>query len=162
VGDAAASREPTINPYATPRSLQAEQTQFALSSLFLIVTLVCICLGLWSLAPGLIIPLLVIVVPAFIRTLASTSQATRGSNRLSAAEKTSAFFTSLGIVILIFIAGGIAFGTACAMVIGVVESTNFGNSGTEIGWLVLLAIVGLIATLAFMVWLLVKTWPKRK
>jgi hypothetical protein len=107
--------------------------QFRLSSLFLIITLVCVCLGLISIAPGLIVPLLVIVVPALIRTLSASQLWTHRGAQMTIVDKlaefftSEAFFTSLAIVVLIGVAGIIAFFAACLVGVGVVTVAPTGS-----------------------------------
>ena len=148
--------------FARPGTAHAPP-QFALSSLFLIVTLLCVCLGLASIAPGLIVPLLVIVVPALIRSVSASQRRTRGGAPLTIADKFAAFFASLGIVVLIGVAGIIAFLAACLVGLGVFTVTPVGNQArNEMGVALLFSVIGGIAAIVLMVWLFIRTWPGKR
>jgi hypothetical protein len=131
--------------------------QFGLSSLFLILTLVCVCLGLISIAPGLIVLLLVIVVPALIRTFSASDQWTRRGAQMTTVEKFAAFFTSLGIVLLIWVAGIIALFTAFFII-----CVAGAGGGAPAGGLISFVAIGIIGALVLMGWLFVITWPGKK
>jgi hypothetical protein len=137
--------------------------QFGLSSLLLIMTLICVCLGLVSIAPGLIVPLVVLVVPALVRTMSASKRWTRQGKQMTIGEKFGAFFTSLGIVYLITVAGQIAFAAACLAGLGVLTVAPSGNQGrTEITIAIVFSAIGGIGALALMVWLFKKTWPGKQ
>lgn len=129
--------------------------QFGLSTLLLVVTILCICLGLIAIAPGLIVPLVAIVVPALIRTAVSSRLS---GGPVSAGDKIAAFSASLGIVVLIWIAGLVAFGTACTLIVLGAATQNF--SQDVVGLLVLLGIGAGLGSFALMIWLLYKSWPR--
>ena len=74
---------------------------FGLSTLFLFITVIAVCLGVFFAAPGLGILLTVIVVPAFIRTSAATSAGEKAAGRpVGVPEKVGLFLGSLGIVLV--------------------------------------------------------------
>jgi hypothetical protein len=143
------------NPYAAPPAGVVGGWTFGLSSLFLIVTLAAVCLGVIGLAPGLGVPLLVVAVLALVRTLA-VSRRQADAHGLTTGEKIAAFVGSAGIVILILIASGIAFLTACWV-------SCFGASvvstGDQVAVMVGL-VVGVAAALVLTVVLFRATWPK--
>ena len=59
-----------VNPYASPLPTQDNLAwQFSLSSLFLITTLIAVCLGVTLLMPGLGVLLWIFAVPALVRTV---------------------------------------------------------------------------------------------
>jgi hypothetical protein len=131
------------------------QTQFGLSTILLVITVLCICLGLISVAPGLIVPLVVIVAPALVRTAVATRLS---SGPVSVGDKIATFSASLGIIVLIWIAGLVAFGTACTLIVIGGASMNFSNDA--IGFLLLLGVCAALGAFAFMIWLLYKSWPR--
>ncbi len=147
----------STNPYAAPLAPVSAPPQFGLSSLFLIVTLACICLGLASIAPGLIVPLLVVAVPALVRTFAKSARSAARGERSTVADKIGAFFTSVFLMWMIMAAGSVAFFGACAVGLGVATATR--QPDTAI--IVALAAAG-IFSLAVMIALFVKTWPRAK
>ncbi len=148
-----------LNPAIADEPILAEpvdvKPQFGLSTLLLIVTLFCLCLGLIAIAPGLIVPIVVIVVPALIRT----SVASRVSGQTSTVDKVASFSASLGIVVLIWIAGLIAFGAACTLI--VVGGAALDFSDNVVGMLLLLGVVAVIGAFALMIWLLYLSWPRK-
>jgi hypothetical protein len=131
--------------------------QFGLSTILLVVTLLCICLGLISIAPGLIVPLVVIVAPALVRTAVASRLA---GGPVSVGDKIATFSASLGIIVLIWIAGLVAFGTACTLIVLGGATMSFNDNA--IGVLLLLGICAALAAFAFMSWLLYKSWPRNK
>jgi hypothetical protein len=131
------------------------QPQFGLSTLLLVVTVICICLGLIAIAPGLIVPLVIIVVPALVRT----AVANRVSGRpTSVGDKVAAFSASLGIIVLIWLAGLVAFCTACTLIVLGGATLSFNDN--IVGMLILLGIGSALGAFALMIWLLYKSWPR--
>jgi hypothetical protein len=139
-----------------PRAFESAEAsaQFGLSTLMLVVTVVCICLGLIAIAPGLIIPLLVVVVPALIRS----TVALRVSGRpVSTVDKVTNFVTSVGIILGILAAGFVALCVAfVAICFGAIAQQIEGD--TFVGLMILAAIVAL----GLMVVMFYITWPRRE
>jgi hypothetical protein len=133
------------------------QPQFGLSTILLVITVLCICLGLISVAPGLIVPLVVIVAPALVRT-AVASRLSGGP--VSVGDKIATFSASLGIIVLIWIAGLVAFFTACTLIVLGGAAMSFKDNA--IGFLLLLGVCAALGAFAFMIWLLYKSWPRNK
>ncbi|REK12044.1 MAG: hypothetical protein DWQ37_13605 [Planctomycetota bacterium] len=131
--------------------------QFALSSLLLVMTLICISLGLVAAAPGLIVPLVIIVIPALIRSVAASRAA---GGQISVGGRIANFVVSLGIVVAIWMAGLVALFAAFMLIcFGAISSQ--GGRGTEQA-IVVFAVVGLIGAGVTMIWLYYVTWPRRK
>ena len=137
------------------------QSQFGLSSLLLIVTVICLSLGLYEIAPGLIVPLVMIVAPALVRVAVASAAQARSGQAASVGSKASTFFASLAIVFLIWMAGVVAFGAACALIVGVGLTVN-PNGNNAIGAMIVLSIGAGLLSLALVVWLFVVTLPNRK
>lgn len=133
------------------------KTQFGLSTLLIIVTVVCISFGLLTIAPGSIIPLLVIVTPALIRTAVATRLS---GGPTSVGDKVAAFSASIGIIVLIWLAGLVAFATACTLIVIGGATQNFNNNIVSL--LLLLGVGAAVGAFALVVWLLYKTWPRNK
>jgi hypothetical protein len=131
------------------------QPQFGLSTMLLIVTVLCICLGLVAIAPGLIVPLVIIVVPALIRTAVATRVS---GGPTSVGDKVATFSASLGIIVLIWLAGLVAFGTACTLLVVSGAALNFDNNIVSL--LLVLGIGAALGAFALMIWLLYKSWPR--
>ena len=129
---------------------------FALSTLFLLVTLISVCLGAIVAAPGLGIPLAILAVPAFVRASASIGREESSGRRLDVLERISVFVGSLGVVLLICLAGFAAFFAACLVTCPIAL-------GARSDALIFLSI-GIAGVLAVGVisWLLYKTWPRMR
>jgi hypothetical protein len=129
---------------------------FGLSSLFLFVTLIAICLGVLVAVPGLGIVLAVISVPAFVRASASAARERAAGHEAEPADKIRFFLTSLGLVIVIAIAGFAAFFAACLVACPIVLSAD-----SDALILFFMAVAGVIAV-TLMGWLFKKTWPRSR
>jgi len=130
--------------------------QFALSSLLLVITLVCIAAGLAAAAPGLIIPLVIIVIPALIRSFAASRAA---GGQLSVGGRIANFLVSLGIVVAIWTAGLVALFAAFVLICFGALSSQGGRESEQA--LILFAVVGLVGAVGTMIWLYYITWPRR-
>jgi hypothetical protein len=147
------------NPYISPRSLVGEHVggQFSLASLFLITTLVAVCLGLSLLSPGLGILLGIVAVPALVRTMAATVREKEAGLRITFVQKLETFVISVFLMGAVGIAGIIAFCFACttgAFAAGAFRS----NSNNEFAFALLM---GAAAGLGLIGWLVWMTWPRR-
>jgi hypothetical protein len=141
---------------------QASQSTFGLSTLFLVITVIAVCLGVFVAAPGLGILLAVIAVPAFVRTSAATSAQEQSAGRpVDVPDKVGLFLGSIGIMLLIGLAGFGAFFAACWASCAALSVTGaFRRGGGNSGLLLVNLFAGGIA-LALVGWLLWKTWPHR-
>lgn len=132
--------------------------QFSLATVFLIITLVAVCLGTLRLAPGVGVLLLIVAVPALVRTCVVGVKEKRGGHSLSIGEKLIAFLASSAIVVLVGVAGFIAFQIACwgscAAVAGIQQKEGENAMLIGIG-------IGCIAGLGTIIWLIWKTWPRK-
>src|SRR5438552_2973771 len=119
--------EESENPYASPRPIGNHASlQFSLASLFLVITLVAVCLGVSLLAPGLGVLLSVMALPALIRTVIDVAQHKRGGTALGVIGKAWSFVVSLIVVVAAALAAGVAFFTVCSMGIGVGQARGPG------------------------------------
>lgn len=148
------------NPYAAPQSIPTPP-QFALSSLLLVVTLAALCIGLVTVAPGLIVPLVIFVLPAVIRTTIVTSRKTASGETMTTGRKALTFLASIGIVYVVWMAGMVAFFGACAVVVGAAAMSPTTNQNIEY-LLIALLIAAAAGSLALAVWLFIKTLPRAK
>lgn len=133
--------------------------QFSLATVFLIITLIAVCLGTLRLAPGVGVLLMIVAAPALIRTCIVGVKEKRGGHSLSIGEKLIAFLASSAIVVLVGVAGLIAFQIACwgscAAVAGIQQKEGENAMLIGIG-------IGCIAGLGTIIWLIWKTWPRKK
>jgi hypothetical protein len=121
------------------------------------MTLIAVCLGTFHFSPGLGIAMVVVAAPALIRASLVGVKEKRAGHALSIGEKLVAFLASTAIVILVGIAGVIAFEIACwgscAAVAGIQQKES------EVALLTGL-ILGGVTALGVMVWLLWWTRPR--
>lgn len=138
--------------------VEQNSRSFSLSTLFLMMTLICVSLGAIVTAPGLGIPFVVLVIPAFVRTTFATRRTTSASGRWTRGERIAKFTGSLSLMLLIGVAGVIAFQVACwSSCWGVAVAGGGENAAFLTGlW------VGGGAGVLAIGWLLWKTWPKQK
>ena len=130
---------------------------FSLSTLFLVMTLISVGMGVMVAAPGLGIPLVIISVPALFRTSAASRRTKPVNVKWTNSERVAAFMGSLGIMFLIAIAGVVAFQIACwSSCWGVAMLGGGENSAFITGiW------VGGGAGVLAIIWLIWRTWPRR-
>jgi len=88
-------------------------TRFSLSTLMLLMTLASICLGVTAIAPGVGIALIVLAVPAAIRTWDMVGRRLHRGVAAPTADKIRLFLLSLGLATIIGLAGSIAFFAVC-------------------------------------------------
>jgi hypothetical protein len=144
------------NPYASPRPIGDSSAQFSLASLFLVMTLVAVCLGVFMLAPGLGILLAVVATPALVRTTITTSYYKQAGAPLTTAWKIKAFLVSLFIMLAVGVATFVAFQVVCWTGALLTQGRN--------SWpnVIVGCFVGLLVAVPVMIWLLVWSWPSRE
>jgi hypothetical protein len=145
------------NPYATPRPIGDNVAQFSLASLFLVMTLVAVCLGVIMIAPGLGILFAFITTPAFIRTMVAASRGRQIGAPLSPLEKTGIFLISWFIMCAVGIASVVAFMAVCVAGALITE-----GAGARLEIILTVGVLGgLAAAIPLTVWLLRLTSPSR-
>jgi len=153
-----------IRPGARPQPLPTAVTRgpltYSLSTLFLIVALAGVCFGLIATAPGLGIPVAVLVAPAFIRTLAEIRQQKMAGEKPRAGDKIGAFFESLSVTVMAAVPGTIAFGAAF-FAASTFSLANLNRpASNETVWFRAFGAATLVA-LAVGIPLYIKFWPRR-
>jgi hypothetical protein len=131
--------------------------QFQLSSLFLTITVICLCLGLFRVAPGLVVPLMVISVPALVRTRRAAHLASMAGKPLSPGARIGTFLTSIFILVLVIVAACVALCMAC---FGVILSGIGPQKDASL--IQFLLIGGSVVVGFFVIWIFRATWPKAK
>jgi hypothetical protein len=105
----------------TPASV-AQVGNFSLASLMMFVTLLCVALGVSTIAPGIGIPLGIVFIVVWLRTTAVTRQRAARGLAVTSLEKVQLFAASLGVTVgllsLVGVAGFAAFWAACFACIG--------------------------------------------
>lgn len=138
---------------------RGSELNFSLATLLLVITLICVLLGVTMAAPGLGILLGILSLPAFVRSAAAVrSEQSRGMHP-GVAYKIFHYVISLGVL---FLVGVIAFFTACAIPLGW-AATTYGLFSEEwfFGILLLTTIVCGIIGIVVAIKLLKKSWPGR-
>lgn len=137
------------NPFAA-----SAQRTFSLSSLFLVVTLAAVCLGVFAAAPGLGIFLAIISTPALARTAFVSSRRAQTGASMSVGQKLLSFAGALGIVaVTVVTASGIAVLTTCFTVLGGMAVGMRENSVFTLAFIAGGAVgVGLIACVLYALW----------
>ena len=146
------------------RPSAAASQQFSLATILLVITLIAVCLGVLRISPGFGIAVLVFAVPALIRTVVVGAQVKSVGQRLSIGEKLTAFAASLGIMILVGIAGVVAFQIACWGTCGVIMLTAdaAGASSPNESILYISVAIGSLAALAVGLWIMWLTRPRKR
>jgi hypothetical protein len=118
---------------------------FSLASLMMFVTLVCVVLGVFTIAPGLGVPLSVVAFVTWLRTVSVVKWRASTGTSLSSAEIILIFVRSVAFTLLILVLVGVAavaaFAAACFGVI------NAAEPGPEITGLLVVSVVVLVAAI---------------
>jgi hypothetical protein len=147
-----------VNPYAAPQPLaEHAPAQFSLDTLFLIITLVAVCLGAFLLAPGLGVLLALVGTPALIRTMLAGHRKRQAGAPLSTSQKIGAFALSFILVFAAGWAGLIAFFVVCL---------GTGLAGLALGdggdWVIVAALgAGALVAIPLTLWILWFSRPRR-
>jgi hypothetical protein len=96
-----------------PSKLQISERGFSLSSAMLVMTLICVVLGLFSVAPGLGLVGLLLFAPSLSRTVAEVQRRKKRGQPTTIGEKAAVFAASLGVIVLGGTAAAIAFFASC-------------------------------------------------
>lgn len=147
-----------VPPQAMPAGVGRGPGTFSLATLMLLVTLAAVLCGLTAVAPGLGIPLAVLVTPALIRTFAATNVRRAQGLEPTAEAKIGMFLASIGLMVLIMIAGFAVFFVGCCATFSMASanSGNFSNSR-----IVAATVLTFVAVVGVMIWLFIKYWPRR-
>jgi hypothetical protein len=147
---------PEENPYAAPAPVGPPGT-FSLATMLLVVTGLAVVFGLMTVAPGVGILLLALMVPALVRTQAATRRDDERSGRSSTiSDKIGTFVISLALMILIAIGAMVAFLAACFFSCAAVAS---GSMGSQSEFLILVIPIGVAALVG--VGLIYRSWPRQ-
>jgi hypothetical protein len=87
--------------------------QFSLASILIVMTLVAVLCSIYTMAPGLGIALMVLSVPALIRTVVLAMQRGSRGKPLTFGQKAGVFAAWIGLSVVIVIAAGVAFFVSC-------------------------------------------------
>jgi hypothetical protein len=148
-----------VNPYVAPQPLaEHAAAQFSLDTLFLIITLVAVCLGAFLLAPGLGVLLALVGAPALVRTMIAGARRRQAGAPLTTGQKIGAFALSFALVFAVGWAGLIAFFSVC-LATGLAGLALGGNGGD---WVIAVALgAGTLVAIPLTIWLLWISRPRR-
>ena len=135
---------------------------YSLATILLVITLIAVCLGVFRLSPGFGVAIVCFTVPALIRSIVVGVQHKRAGARLTIGEKLTAFAASLGIMVLVGIAGFIAFQIACWGTCGVFAATSSSRSAPSESLFIVSVSIGSLAALAVGIWILWLTRPRKR
>jgi hypothetical protein len=91
----------------------AKVRRLGLGALMLLIAEVAVCLAVMRELPGLGILMLLILVPAHLRTVVAVARRKADGRPMTREETVGAFVASMGLMVVIGVAAGIAFGTTC-------------------------------------------------
>lgn len=159
--------EQVANPFASPAASARQPgspVQFSLDTLFLVTTLIAVCIGTALAAPGLGFLLIVVVVPAVIRTMVARARNQTAVHHPTTGEKLVTFLVSFGISAAVLAAGVAAFAVVAAATLALcVNVVGEDPTRSTLGWTFMVVFyaspvfgVGLTA------WLFWLTRPRRK
>jgi hypothetical protein len=101
-------------------SPQLSGYSFSLEGLMLVVTLVSVCLGAFTLFPGLGILFAILMAPVLVRTTMVVRRRSKAGRSVSFAAKLGLFFGSFATAIVIVVLVSVAsIGTFCAVCLGI-------------------------------------------
>jgi len=137
-----------------------DRFSFSLSTLLLLMTLAAVCFGLLAEAPGLGVPLCVLLVPVLVRTAKVVRRREAAGVTVSRAEKIGLMATSLGVATVVAVVVAVAaFCSFCGVCLLLVSADNsYGGAGTFLWGLGICAVAGLS------IWLLkvLDKWIRRR
>lgn len=91
LGETASSEDTPVVAELVPEAARQSAKSFQLNSLMLLVTLICVCLGMVTFAPGLVGLLLFVAAPAYIMTVRHTRQREAAGEALTTWQRVEAF-----------------------------------------------------------------------
>ncbi len=154
------------NFYAPPRPTAEDLApSFSLSTLLLVMTLIALCLGVGAIAPGIAVVLVILSVPALVRTSGILHRRQRAGQPPTLETKLRLFLASFGIVTAIGAASAIGFFAVClGGGFGVMALGDTAGAGLDVIPLAFLTGIGggLAAGILVLVWLSRKLWPTRE
>ena len=102
------ARVPQTTPRPTPRP-----TQFGLTSVLLVITLIAAIAGIARYAPGLGIGLLVLVMPALLRSMVVIARRRAAGEKQTTIHRVLAFLAALMLATVTALSAGLAFTATC-------------------------------------------------
>lgn len=150
------NRPQTIDPVQTA----PQRFSFSLSTLLLLMTLAAVCFGLLAEAPGLGVPMCVLLVPVLIRTVMVVRRREAAGVTVSRAEKIGLMATSFGVATVVAVVVAVAaFCSFCGVCLLMVSADNQHGGPWMFFWG-----VGMCIGAAVSIWLIVisSKWIRRR
>jgi len=123
---------------------------YSLSTLMLITTLVAVCFGLFSVAPGLGVWICIFLAPVLVRTAMVVRRRKAAGRPVSVGQKFGMILGSLVVAhVILAVVTVSAIGTFCAVCLGIAESTP-GPDEAAIPFAILAAALAAILLLVLM------------
>jgi hypothetical protein len=140
--------------------------RLGLGTLMLLIAEVAVCLAVMRELPGLGILMFLILVPAHVRTVVAVARRKADERPMTWEEALGAFVASMGLMVVIGAAAGVAFGTTCFVGFwggAGLRSLWPGQGQFEgLGWgLVVGGTMGTLAALFVIVVLLRRLWDRK-
>ncbi len=126
--------------------------KFGLGDTFLVVTLICVIMGIWVSAPGLSILFALVAAPALIRTIHLSQRDRAAGYKMDFFELFGTFLTATAAVAMAWLAFVMSFVIACSGIGGAIVPIQF-VSPTLYG---LLIVPTIFFSLGFGVWLSIR------
>lgn len=125
---------PTAVPPRAIAPPSSEPISFGLSTLMLIVTLAAVCFGLLVQAPGLAIPMCVLLIPVFVRTVMVVRRREASGLPVSPMQKVGMFLGSFGVASLLAVVVCVAaFCSFCGVcLLAVSPDQKYGGAGVAL------------------------------
>lgn len=105
-----------------PKEITPDATTFNLASIFLIITLIAVGLGLAASEPGFAVIFVIIVVPALIATVRLVQKRTIHGEQIGVLQKIATFMVSslavVGLLLVIAVAAVVALFAVCLFLVG--------------------------------------------
>ncbi len=143
-----------------PTLAAPQQFSFSLSTLLLLMTLASVCFGLLAVAPGLGIPMCVLLVPVLVRTAMVVRRREAAGLVVSHVEKIGLMASSFSVaIVLAAVVSAAAFAGFCGVCLLMVSPDNkYGGPGV-LAWG-----IGMCAIAAGAVWMAIRVtkWIRRR
>ncbi|MDH3719206.1 MAG: hypothetical protein OES79_13895 [Planctomycetota bacterium] len=109
-----------------------ERFSFALSTVMLVITLASVCFGLLAVAPGLAVPMCVLLVPVFVRTMMVVRRREAAGMSVSPLQKVGLFLGSFAVATILSVVIAVAaFCSFCGVCLVVISGdSSYGGSET--------------------------------
>jgi hypothetical protein len=140
-GQSVVQRAETVAEYGEPK---VQTGGFSLASLMMLVTLVCVLLGVFTIAPGLGVPLAIVAFVTWLRTVSVVKWRATTGRPLTSGEVIFVFVRSVAFTLLILMLVGVsAVAAFAAFCFGIMNAS--GAADSELTGLMVVSVIVLIA-----------------